>query len=192
MVWQMNNHKNSVSCVLYHYFLFFIEFWHENFGGLIFGPGIFLGFRLFTPIWSSLSLYSFTPPLFGGNSIDNFIVFTFNNFSLSLMICQYHPWHTCQFSWIQHQSPALRYGTQNLQDKIEYWAFLSFNLELTNLVSGAFLHIFHHWQRSFHHYNQKGKLWWSVPHVRLHIQGFNSGPGTGKIDQLWMWLSLAS
>ena len=79
MVWQMNNHKNSVSCMLYHYFLFFIEFWHENFGGLIFGPGIFLGFRLFTPIWSSLSLYSFTPPLFGGNSIDNFIVFTFNN-----------------------------------------------------------------------------------------------------------------
>ena len=49
--------QNSVSCVLYHYFLFFIEFWHENFGGLIFGPGIFLGFRLFTPIWLSLSLY---------------------------------------------------------------------------------------------------------------------------------------
>lgn len=35
---------------VYHYFLFFIEFWHENFGGLIFGPGIFLGFRFFTPI----------------------------------------------------------------------------------------------------------------------------------------------
>ena len=46
------------------------------------------------------------------------------------MICQYHPWHTCQFSWIRHQSPALPYGTQNLKDKIEYWAFLSFNLEL--------------------------------------------------------------
>ena len=35
-------------------------------------------------------------------------------------------------------------------------------------VSGAFLHVFHHWQTSFHHYNHKGELWRSVPHVRIY------------------------
>lgn len=128
----------------------------------------------------------------------------FGCFSLSLMICQYHPWHTCQFSCIRHQSPALPYGTQNLQDKIEYWAFLSFNLQLIPSPPkiwiffdsqfgfwGIFAHI-SSLTKIISKLQSKGKLWWSVPHVRLHIQGFHSGPGTGKIDQLWMWLSLAA
>ena len=57
------------------------------------------------------------------------------------------------------------YRSPNLLDKIKLWAFLCFNLEfipfspkiwiffIHSLVSGAFLHVFHHWQRLFRHYN---------------------------------------
>jgi len=44
---------------------------------------------------------------------------------------------------------------------------------IQNSVSGSFSHVFHHWQelfrQLFRHYNHKSELWWSVPHVRLHI-----------------------
>ena len=34
--------------------------------------------------------------------------------------------HTfCQILWIHHQSPRLSYGSPNLPDKINFWAFLS-------------------------------------------------------------------
>ena len=45
---------------------------------------------------------------------------------------------------------------------------LEFSL-IQRRVSGAFSVVFHHWLRLFRHYNHKSYLWWSVPHVSLHI-----------------------
>ena len=97
--------------------------------------------------------------------------------------------HMCQqLSWIIQES--LGYDTNLLvshtghqisQIKLSYELFcaLIWNLShflqkfefflIHSLVSGAFLHVFYHWQRWIHHYNHKSELWWFVPRVRLHV-----------------------
>ena len=76
-------------------------------------------------------------------------------------------YHSCQLSRIQHRSPALLYWSPYLPDKLIFWAFLCLSLKFSpfsaqnlnflihSAVSGAFLHIFSHWQRLF-----LASKWW--------------------------------
>ena len=43
--------------------------------------------------------------------------------------------HTCQPSWIRHQSPGLPYGSPYLPDKIIFWAFLCLSLKLSPFLA---------------------------------------------------------
>ena len=42
--------------------------------------------------------------------------------------------HTCQLSRIQHQSPALPYGSPYLPDKIIFWAFLCLDFKFSSFL----------------------------------------------------------
>ena len=74
--------------------------------------------------------------------------------------------------------PTLPYTTTNLpvsctghqisRIKSSYEPKFEFSL-IQRWVSGAFSVVFHHWLRLFRHYNHKSYLWWSLPHVSLHI-----------------------
>ena len=70
-----------------------------------------------------------------------------------------------QISWIKSSYELFCVLICNLS---HFLPKFEFSLILSSF-SGAFLHVFHHWQRSlFHHYNHKGELWRSVPHVRIY------------------------
>ena len=96
---------------------------------------------------------------------------------LNYILLYVNKFHTCQLSRIQHWSPALPYGSpyMYLPDKIIFWAFQCLSLRfrtfwlktwiflICSTVSGAFLHIFPHWQRLFLASNRWLRLLIAIP-----------------------------
>ena len=61
------------------------------------------------------------------------------------------------------------------------WNLCHFEFSFTHsLVSGTFLHVFHHGQRLSCHYNHKSELWCSVTRVSLHNYNVLKHLGTGS------------
>ena len=65
-----------------------------------------------------------------------------------------------QISWINFMCLSLKFSPFFSQNS---------NFFIYCTVSETLLHIYSHWQRLFHRYDDENKFWQYVPHVRLHI-----------------------
>ena len=110
-----------------------------------------------------------------------------------------------------HNNRCVQYFTDcfsaympTLPDKTELWAFQWFHsgffpfflkipifFDFHSLVSGASLHVFHHWQRLFGLHDHNSELWWSVLHV-LSLSGDWAGGWKRESLQILDFQGLAS